>query len=145
MRFFPGSGHLLLSASMDTTVKIWDVGGDRRCMRTYMGHSAAVREVNFDGAGARFASTSFDKTVKVWDTETGKCVANLGNGKVRVRVHVCACVRAERVRVRRWRVARFRPCRAPCLPVRALPAPFARSRSASALHTGRRHRRAARR
>ncbi|KAJ9055739.1 hypothetical protein DSO57_1000597 [Entomophthora muscae] len=82
IRFFPNSGHLLLSAGMDNKLKIWDVYHDRKCLRTFMGHSKAVRDVNFNNKGTRFISASYDRYVKIWDTETGKCIRTFTTGKI---------------------------------------------------------------
>ncbi len=80
VRYFPTYGHLLLSASMDATLKIWDLRRDqeRQCLRTMYGHAQAVREVAFNGDGKTFLSCGYDKLVRHWDTETGQCLARLG-------------------------------------------------------------------
>lgn len=74
LRLFPGSGHLLLSGSMDTKVKLWDTYHENRCLRTFLGHSRAVRDVAFSPDGRRFLSAGFDRQMKLWDTETGACL-----------------------------------------------------------------------
>lgn len=71
IQLFPKSGHLILSASMDTRVKLWDIYHEGKCLRTYMGHSAAVRDVDFSPDGTEFLSAGFDRQMKLWDTETG--------------------------------------------------------------------------
>lgn len=81
LRFFPGSGHLLLSASSDTTIKIRDVYHGRALLRTYSGHSKAISDVCFNTSGSQFLSSSYDRMIKLWDTETGSCVGKFTTGK----------------------------------------------------------------
>ena len=38
IRWFPGSAHLILSGSMDTKVKLWEVYNKRRCIRSVPPH-----------------------------------------------------------------------------------------------------------
>ena len=62
VRFSPGTGHLLLSGGLDGKVKCWRIlGGDKKCMRTYDGHSAAVRDVCWSNDGKTFLSASYDR------------------------------------------------------------------------------------
>ena len=82
IRFFPKYGHLLLSASMDTKVKIWDVHGSGKCMRTYMGHTKAVRDITFNNDGSKFLTASYDRKIKLWDTETGHVINTFSTGKI---------------------------------------------------------------
>ena len=75
LRFFPNSGHLLLSASADTKVKLWDVYHDRELLRTNSGHTKSVTDVTFSPSGNQFLSGSYDRYMKLWDTETGACIS----------------------------------------------------------------------
>jgi len=82
IRFIPKYGHLLLSASNDKTVKIWEANGSRRCMRTYTGHTEAVRDLCFTNDGTKFLSVSYDRYIKLWDTETGQCISRFTTRKI---------------------------------------------------------------
>ncbi|TPX35292.1 hypothetical protein SmJEL517_g02354 [Synchytrium microbalum] len=81
IRFFPKSGHLLLSCSMDGKAKLWDVYHDRRVLRTYIGHSKGIRDVSFNNDGTRFLTASYDRFMKLWDTETGQCISSFTTRK----------------------------------------------------------------
>lgn len=82
IRLFPKSGHLLLSASMDTKIKLWDVYHEGNVLRTFMGHTKAVKDICFNNDGSRFLSASYDRQIKLWDTETGQCIQAFSNGKI---------------------------------------------------------------
>ncbi|KAM4695225.1 pre-mRNA-processing factor 17 [Discoglossus pictus] len=82
VRLFPHSGHLMLSCSMDCKIKLWEVYKERRCLRTFVGHSKAVRDICFNVAGTQFLSAAYDRYLKLWDTETGQCISRFTNRKV---------------------------------------------------------------
>ncbi|KAK2462005.1 hypothetical protein APHAL10511_006468 [Amanita phalloides] len=82
IRTFPETGHLFLSGSMDTKIKLWDIYTHGNCLRTFYGHVKAVKDLTFSNDGRRFLSCSYDRTMKLWDTETGQCIQRFGNGKI---------------------------------------------------------------
>ena len=81
LRFFPNSGHLLLSASADMKVKLFDVYHDRELLRTYSGHTSSLTGANFNRTGTHFITGSHDRMMKLWDTETGQCTSKFTTGK----------------------------------------------------------------
>lgn len=81
VRMFPNSGHLMLSGSADTTVRIWDVYHQRQLLRTYKGHNKALSDICFNISGTQFLSSSYDRMIKLWDTETGACLNKFTTGK----------------------------------------------------------------
>lgn len=81
MRFFPSSGHLLLSGSADTTIKIRDMYHDKELLRTYSGHTKAISDLCFNTSGTQFLSASYDRMIKLWDAEKGVCISKFTTGK----------------------------------------------------------------
>lgn len=81
LRFFPESGHLLLSGGADTSIKIRDMYHDRELLRTYSGHSKAISDLCFNNSGTQFLSSSYDRMIKLWDAEKGVCISKFTTGK----------------------------------------------------------------
>lgn len=82
LRFFPSSGHLLLSASADSRIKLWSVYNERELLRSYSGHSKSVSDIAFSSSGTQFLSGSYDRKMVLWDVETGKVISRFNNGKI---------------------------------------------------------------
>ncbi|KAI0032483.1 pre-mRNA splicing factor [Vararia minispora EC-137] len=84
VRTFPNTGHMFLSGSMDTKIKLllWDIYTHGNCLRTFHGHVKAVKDVTFTNDGRKFLSCGYDRQIKLWDTETGQCLQRFSNGKI---------------------------------------------------------------
>lgn len=77
VRFTPRYAHLVLSCSLDNTIKIWDVlSEEKKCLRTYNGHTEAVKDICFTNDGRNFLSAGFDSRLQFWDTEKGKVISS---------------------------------------------------------------------
>lgn len=57
------AGSLVLSGSIDTTARLWDVCSGR-CLSVKTGHTDEVLDVAFDAAGSNFVSASADGTAR---------------------------------------------------------------------------------
>ncbi|KAJ7989264.1 hypothetical protein DPEC_G00317680 [Dallia pectoralis] len=75
----PQLSHLLLSASMDKTVKIWDGVESGRCLKTCSSHSGAVRDACWSPCGRRLLTGSFDNMAMLTDLETGQLIVKAEN------------------------------------------------------------------
>jgi platelet-activating factor acetylhydrolase IB subunit alpha len=67
----PSSGNLLVSASRDTTLRIWDVTTGY-CVKTIKGHADWVRDVTPSFDGRWLLSGGVDQTARLWDAATGE-------------------------------------------------------------------------
>lgn len=73
---FSPDGSLLVTASMDQTIKIWSTT-NWACLRTMSGHTNGVSSVAFTPDGQRIVSGSVDGTVKIWNSLSGACLLTI--------------------------------------------------------------------
>ncbi|XP_069594303.1 WD repeat-containing protein 25 isoform X2 [Ranitomeya imitator] len=66
------SSHLLLSASMDGTCKVWDAVDSGKSLCTLSCHRAAVRDAQWSLCGRKILTGGFDSFLHLTDVETGK-------------------------------------------------------------------------
>ena len=65
--------HLLVTASMDRTVKIWNAfSSDTKPLSSYHIHDKAVKQAVWFSQGTQFLSASYDKTCKLIDVVSGR-------------------------------------------------------------------------
>ncbi len=69
-------GTQLATASLDGTVRMWNIGASRE-LRSLTGHADAVEKVVFSPNGRYFATASDDGTAKVWNAASGQMVLEL--------------------------------------------------------------------
>src|SRR5262249_3513310 len=70
------SGHVLASASSDTTIKVWDMTAGRDLL-TLRADTDPVNCVTFSPDGRVLASAGADRLVKLWDARSGKQLSTL--------------------------------------------------------------------
>ncbi|KAB8233038.1 WD40 repeat domain-containing protein [Aspergillus alliaceus] len=68
VRFIP-SGNLLVSASRDTDMRVWDVTTGF-CVKTIKGHTDWVRDICLSSDARFLLSTGHDMTSRLWDIST---------------------------------------------------------------------------
>jgi WD40 repeat protein len=70
---FSPDGRLIVSASFDGTLRLWDVTTGQS-LRTLEGHAWYVNTCAFSVDGRRIVSGGNDKTLRIWDAASGACL-----------------------------------------------------------------------
>lgn len=76
---FSKSGSLLLFASYDGTINLWDTRNGSQ-NKQYLGHTGFVLRAVFSPDNQHIVSTSADQTVRVWDSNSGRCIKEINTG-----------------------------------------------------------------
>ena len=71
---FSPDGKRIVTASLDTTARVWDAESGKPIGEPLEGHEDWVGSAAFSPDGKRIVTASRDKTARVWDAESGKPV-----------------------------------------------------------------------
>ncbi|KAL9952484.1 hypothetical protein ACROYT_G039747 [Oculina patagonica] len=72
VRWNPAESNLLLSASMEHVVSVWDTNKGRACTRRLTCHTEAVKDSRWSLCGSQVLSCGYDKTARLFNLETGQ-------------------------------------------------------------------------
>ena len=61
-----GDGRYLVTASKDSTAKLWEVPSGKRARETLPGHEDEVYALDWSPNGSSVATGSKDRTIKIW-------------------------------------------------------------------------------
>lgn len=109
IRFSP-DGQRILTASLDTTAKIWDFA-TRRELLAIAAHSAGISDADWSPDGRLLATAALDHSVKIWDAQSGRMLATFKMGPeraTRVAFHpssTLVAVSGNGGTLRVWRIA----------------------------------------
>ena len=71
VRWNPVKSNLLMSASMDHVVCVWDTHKSGVCAQRFTRHSEAVRDSRWSLCGSQVLTCGYDKTARRFNLETG--------------------------------------------------------------------------
>ncbi|MBF2009495.1 MAG: WD40 repeat domain-containing protein, partial [Chlorogloeopsis fritschii C42_A2020_084] len=74
---FSRDGQLIVSGSVDQTVRLWDAQTRQQIGESLQGHNSPVYSVAFSPDGSRIVSGGGDNKLRVWDTQTRQQVGEL--------------------------------------------------------------------
>lgn len=78
MVFLQFDGVHVVSGSLDTSIRVWDVKTGT-CKHTLMGHQSLTSGMEL--RDNLLVSGNADSTVKIWDINTGQCLLTLSGNK----------------------------------------------------------------
>ena len=73
---FSNNGKYIISASKDTTLRIWDADTGK-CLHILEGHTQNVTKFIFSPDGSMVLSCSDDGTLRLWNIASGMCIQTL--------------------------------------------------------------------